>query len=486
MKTRYLVILLPALALACSDDSTPVTKDTGVKQDTGQSDGGADWATGDASVGDQFVWPDHGSDALPATSTTIPKIKDGTIAEKTVVLLPDVVISAVDTVGQYTGDVSVQEAAGGANSGILLYKPTRTGSGAISDLKPGDHVKATGEVKHYAPTGGWKDTNHPSKTSVKELINVSLTLLSSGAAPTPSVVTVSDLQTDPTADTWENVLVQIKDVKVTTAVNTYGEFTVSGGLSVDDELYAHKPAVGDCLSLTGVIYYFYGYKLNLRQAADVQTSTGCAAAPALKISDIQDVTSTNHPAVKTQVKVSGVITAVDASKDGGGNYAGFFIQDPAGGPYSGIYVYHKWDDTATVKPVYGELVELTGTYDEYAGVSELTGATWISKGAGTVPAPAVVAAADVANLGSKAEEYEGVLIQVSAIEVLSIEKDTAGKNVAFKDKLSGLFVDHMLYDAFLNPTPPTIGTTYTKIVGPLHYSFSAFRIAPRSAADLTP
>jgi len=492
MKTTHLVMLLPALALAaCSGGSSH--KDTGVTHDTALHDSGPDGPAGDGArdqrVGDQFIWPDQGSDAVSdapsALSTTIPKIKDGTVPQATLVLLPDVVVTAVDGYGPYTGDVVVQEISGGARSGILLYKPTRADGGVIADLKPGDHVKVVGEVKHYAPTGGWNDVKHPTKTAVKELVNGSLTLISAGAAPMPVVVGVADVLTDPTAENWEHVLVQVKDVKVLTAVNSYGEFSVTGGLPVDDELHAHTPTVGDCLTITGVMYYFYGYKLYPRAASDVQPSTGCAGAPTLAISDIQDVTSVNHPAVNTQVKISGVITAVDAAKDGSGSYSGFFVQEPAGGPYSGIYVYHKWDDTAAVKPVYGELVEVTGTYTEYSGVSELINVTWISQGAGTVPAPAVVAAADVANGGSVAEVFEGVLIQVPNIEVLSVVQDTAGKNVAFVDKLSGLYVDGMLHD-FLNPTPPAVGTTYSKIVGPLHYAFNAFRIAPRSGADLVP
>jgi predicted extracellular nuclease len=486
MRIKHLLVLLPALAWACSDDSTtPPKQDTGPKQDTnGGWDSGSDWAIGDTG-GSDFVWPDQGSDGGVTTETTIPKIKDGTLAEMTKVLLKDVIITAVDDSGAYTGNVYVQEAAGGKGSGIVVYKPTRTDSGGtIADLKPGDHVKVTGEVKHYAPSSGWNVTSFPSKTVVRELIKASITYISSGSAPTPMVVTLADLTTDPKADSYEHVLVTVKSAKVTALPNTYGEFTLDGKLGVDDELYVHTPKANDCIDVTGVVDFFYGYKVYVRAAGDIQTATGCAVPPTVKINDIQDKTSTKHPSIGTQVTVTGIITAVDASKDGGSNYSGFFIQDQAGGSYSGIYVYHQFTDASTVKPVLGELVELTGTYDEYQTVSELKNATWTKKSSATLPTPIKVAAKDVSNTGTKGEEYEGVLIEVGAMTVSSVAQDSKGKNVSFVDATSGLHVDHMLYDDFLNPTPPTVGTKYTKIVGPLHYSFSAFRIAPRAAADL--
>jgi predicted extracellular nuclease len=485
MRIRHLFILLAALAWACSDDSTPPKQDTGPKQDTNSGwDAGADFAIGDTG-GSDFIWPDQGGDGGVATETTIPKIKDDTVAAMTKVLLKDVIVTAVDDSGTYTGNVYVQEAAGGKNSGILIYKPTRTDSGGtISDLKPGDHVKVTGEVKHYAPTGGWNVKNFPSKTAVRELTKASITFISAGSAPTPMVVSLADLTTDPTADSYEHVLVTVKSAKVTALPNAYGEFTLDGKLGVDDELYVHTPKATDCLDVTGVVDFFYGYKIYVRAAGDIQPATGCAVPQTLKISDIQDTTSAKHPTTGTQVTVTGVITAIDASLDGSGSYSGFFIQDPAGGTYSGIYVYHKYTATSSIKPVLGELVELTGTYDEYQTVSELAGATWTKKGTATLPTPIKVAAKDVSNLGTKGEAYEGVLIEVGAMTVSSVAQDSKGKNVSFIDVTSGLHVDHMLYDAFLNPTPPAVGTKYTKIVGPLHYSFSAFRIAPRSAADL--
>ncbi|MFH1132697.1 MAG: hypothetical protein V1754_15285 [Pseudomonadota bacterium] len=424
----------------------------------------------------------------PPVEATINKITSGEIGEASNVILKDVLVTAVDGYGQYTGDIYVQEVAGGSGSGIKLFRPSRGDGGQISDLKPGDHVKIDGTVKYYVPTSGFNDTQHPNKSHVKELINAVVTHLGPGSVPAPAEITVKELTEDPTADGWEGVLVKVKQVGVTSAVNPeYGSFDVTGGLEIDDDFYPHTPSVGDCLNITGISVYFYGYRLHPRDASDVETATGCAEVKSMTIFDLQDESSVNHPQPGTQVKVTGVITAVDGTKSGSSDaYYGFWIQDEAGGPYSGIYVYYSWTDAtvANLKPVLGDLIDITGTYDEYYEVSELSKVGWVSKGPSTnQPTPQTVVAADIATGGSQAEMYEGVLVQVSNIKVGETTKDSKDKVLGFKDQASSLYIENSLYE-FMAPTPPAQGTTYTSITGPLHYSFDNSKILPRNAGDM--
>jgi hypothetical protein len=306
MRTLLITALIVSIACAVGCRGSDSKKDGGVPPGDGTPGG-------DGQVG----------------GATIFKITDGTIKEGEQVTLDSVVVSAVDNSGQYTGDVFVQDPAGGPGSGLKLFRPVRVDGGQVSDLKVGDLVKVEGTIKYWpGPTSSPFTNKH-----VKELDPCQITRLGPGTAPTPEVVPVKDLTTEPTATGWESVLVKVENVKVLNLPHsTYGDFDVAGGLGVDDELYAHTPQVGDCINVTGIAAYFYDYYIDPREAADIQTSTGCTPAKQVTIKDIQDEGSANHPAVGDEVVVNGVITAVDSTKSGSASkYYGFFLQDPAGG-----------------------------------------------------------------------------------------------------------------------------------------------------------
>lgn len=465
MRSALMTLAAAALIAGCSSGSSGT--------DTRLLDAGPDQTTGDAQPGDGPV-----ADKSNATSTTIFALTDGTVSEGSLVLLDKVVVTAVDTYGSYTGDVIVQDEQGGPGSGIRLYLPAMSDGGQVTDLKVGDRVQVEGRyVQWKGPASSPFTDEH-----VDEIVSGSITFVASGTPPTPTVVQATDLTDTATSKGWKHVLVQVKNLSVISNVDSYGQVEVSGGLEIDDEFVDHGAALGDCLDVTGIPWFFYMDTLQPRSAADIQTSTGCIGPVKLTIKDLQDTGRAEHPAVGTRVTVEGVITAVDAAKDSAGDYAGFYIQEPSGGPYSGIYVYHKFQDSSTPKPELGHLVELTGTYDEYYDVSELKNVTWIDKGQGTIPAPAVVQAADLVAGGATAEPYEGVLVQVQGIEVGAYLSDASMVQIGFTDKTTGLPIIHKLYD-FMAPTPPAIGTVYTSITGPVTY-VTMFEIEPRSSADM--
>jgi len=482
---RRFMFLAPALALSLSVCLTACRDENG----------GSDWSIKkDTGVPTELGNPQD---------ATIPDIMTGKIAENTVVTLREVVVTAVDGYAQpdgaYTGDVYVQEIAGGPSSGIKLYRSTRSDGKAVTDLVPGDRVKVEGKVKWFKPSTPFPK---PYETRVIKEIDQGgvITRLTSGTPPTPKELTIDDLTKEPSAATWEFVLVSVKNVGVTSAMDPkYGDFDV-GTLAVDDELYPITPApkLYDCLSLTGIHVYFYGYKLLPRSASDVGTGTGCVKPVTVTIKDIQDETSANHPKSDTVVTVTGVVSAIDSTLSTGTSprYYGFWVQDEAGGPYSGIYVYYYWDDAAAAekKPKLNETIELTGKYTEYKSssatkpdtLSELGGVSWTNKGqSANPPKPEVVLASEIAYGGSKAKSYEGVLVKIENAEVESIVNTTGStpKPVGFKVKDAVLNVENDLVD-FMTGTPPTVGQKYTSISGPLHYSFDNYKILPRTAADL--
>lgn len=161
-----------------------------------------------------------------------------------------------------------------------------------------------------------------------------------------------------------------------------------------------------------------------------------------------------------------------------------FVQEPAGGQYSGVYVYLNAVPAVAV----GDEVDILGTAAEFnelteidasAGVVTPTGVT------GIVVMPEVVMQADLAPM--LAEPWEGVLVRiegmpltVSALPGFS-EFDVNGGGA------EDTRIDNFLYSVLdrLGTYPDFgVGASFTAIQGPLNFNFGEFKIAPRSAADL--
>jgi predicted extracellular nuclease len=354
-------------------------------------------------------------------------------------------------------------------------------SGQVTDLKLGDKVDVSGQVQYFSGPN-----NSPFKdVTVIQLSGGTITKKGTGTPPAPTAITEDIIKNKDEAKKYEGMLVELEDIKVTQGSDQYGQFEVTGGLQIDDDLYQHSPTVGDCVTVRGVLLYFYAYRINPRSSDDVPASANCKAAAAVKISEIQDPQATNRPAEGDEVKVTGVVTALDESPSSSGLRTGFWIQESGtGGPYKGIYVFHKWSDTDAVKPpAVGNEVEVVGTYTEFNGLSELKDVTAITdNGAGTAIDPITVPAADIAKGAANQEQYEGVLIKVENIKVKELDKDKAGT------KVYGFIVDGVDFEvkndlfAFADPAP---GDTYASIVGVLHAFKDTIQLLPRQASDLT-
>ena len=88
----------------------------------------------------------------------------------------------------------------------------------------------------------------------------------STAVPDPLLITPSAVRSTP----YEGVLVDVGTVTVS-SLGSYGDFTVTGGLVVDDDMYSVSPSVGASYSLQGVMKYsFSEYRLLPRNSTDVQ------------------------------------------------------------------------------------------------------------------------------------------------------------------------------------------------------------------------
>jgi len=159
---------------------------------------------------------------------------------------------------------------------------------------------------------------------------------------------------------------------------------------------------------------------------------------------------------------------------------GFWVQDPAGGEYSGIFVL--FEDALlpgfTVTP--GEVVDLSGAYTEYYDLSEITladAADLTVVATGAAPAPEVIP--DVCAVADW-EPWEGVYLSLENLTVSA----TIGDIGYGQFEVNGCLLVNSLFFEYtdcgiqdLTPDPP-LGQTMTSITGPLTYGFSEYKIEP--------
>jgi len=183
--------------------------------------------------------------------------------------------------------------------------------------------------------------------------------------------------------------------------------------------------------------------------------------PMVTIHDIQftEDASGDSPSAGQFVKTKGVVTGVTTK--------GFYIQD-GNGAWNGVYVYKP---SPTV--VSGDSVLVEGGVQEYYKLTEISTPTVTVLNQGnTLPDPQTVALADYT------EAYEGVLTQISDISCAVIA-DTHNEWI-----VENASTDSLKVGAEMLVYAPTLGEQFSKIIGIGTYTYSEFKILPRTAADL--
>jgi predicted extracellular nuclease len=369
------------------------------------------------------------------------------------------------------GSFYIQDPTGGAYSGIFVYN-IGGNDPDITNLQVGQTVDVTGTYTEFF--------------DLTQIVAEDLDVVNATPQPLlPQTVDPAAVATGgPQAEAYEGVLVQVLDVTVTANDIGFGKFVVTGGLEIDDELTAFPafPPVGHTYDrLAGVLTYtFNAVQLNPRDANDIE---GDVQIPVLRIQDIQDETSPQYPALGSTVTVTGVVTAIDTFQNGASinTRDNFWIQDPAGGEFSGIFVFTMGGSRYTPEGNLqeGYTVSVTGTTAEFRTQTQIVlaqDAVEILDTTSVLPEPVLVNPVSVATGGPLREAYEGVFVRVEDVTVTAHHPIFQGSY-----EVAGALI---VSNTFMFITRPEVGVEIESIQGIMTSFDDNASLNPRSEDDI--
>jgi len=178
-----------------------------------------------------------------------------------------------------------------------------------------------------------------------------------------------------------------------------------------------------------------------------------------------------------EVTVTGIVTGNGYYTSNNGNR--FFISDPAGGAWNGIFVFN-FDPIVEI----GDEVEITATVLEYYGLTELTFCTITILSSGNpVPDPIQVTTLDLV-VPALAEPYEGCLVEVHDVTVTEPQGEHGEWYI--DDGSGECQVNDGIFqlDDVVPPIVITVGMEWAVIRGCLNFSYDEYGINPRTPDDL--
>jgi hypothetical protein len=471
------LLALPAFSVACRDS------------DDGDDGGGG---TPDATPSGT---PDGGPDN--PDDTTVYEIQ-GDLAEDLPVNVRGVVVVAIDTHGSRTGTFYVAEPTGPREySGVAVFGAPVS---QLADIRVGDLVDIEGAIKDEFVYGDAASFG-PSLTQLRAPQGGTFSVEKVGTGTVPEPVAIDPVELGAITpeeamkaawEPWEGVLIKATNTLVTSGLRQIGddvtlkEFQIATTTRVDSGL-TELPAVeiGSCYtSITGIVDYFYDFKIVPRQAADIVTAAGtCGDGPStVTVEQIQrgDVTGT--------VLLDDVIVV---GRDDIPNNVGIWVADAAqAAPYQGVFVYLGRTAAAATITV-GSTVDVAGTTSELDfnnmgdKLTQVTDAQVTSvETAAVIPVPVTNATiAQLSSIAATGEEFEGVLAQLANLKVQSQNADD--DTIVLTDGAGGtIFLDNDAFDYDLVTYP--VNTCFTTVTGimSIQLTRNVRTINPRTAADL--
>lgn len=189
----------------------------------------------------------------------------------------------------------------------------------------------------------------------------------------------------------------------------------------------------------------------------------------------------------TRVVVQGVVVTGVGYSAASGSYIGLYVQEPEGGPESGIWVYTATGadefERRDVVDVVGYLTEYDAAGDWAESVTEINveadddGSVTDTGVDRDLPEPGVLASADFLD-SETMEPWEGALVRLDDVEV-----DDPDLGYGEWSVVGGAIIDDRCYDWASANEPLQPGAGFASITGALDWSFGAWKLHPRDAAD---
>ncbi len=222
------------------------------------------------------------------------------------------------------------------------------------------------------------------------------------------------------------------------------------------------------------------------------------AYPRVTIQDIQTVPcwGDSSPMAGDTVTVGGLITAGTGTLYAGAGVT-FFMEDPAGGLFSGIMAYSA--DAQGYPTLYpGDSILCDAAVSEYAStpppefnvMTELLivpGSFQFRSYGMPEPHPINVQAAEIdsaANADSCAEKYEAVFIKVDSLIVDSLINYTTTSTWICHDNYGDTCYVREASDSIPNSFRPPTGTVFDFVQGVVYHRFGAYFVEPRYMRDM--
>ena len=368
---------------------------------------------------------------------TVYGANDGTIAVDTVVTLENVVVTSPIT--RDGEGFFIADPRGGAQSGLYVWRAMGMDDVVVSE---GDELRVTGTLTDYY---GWREFVVDSTDDIEV----------TGEADVPAPEALGD-GSGVDWEQYESVAVQLDSQRIT-SVNEYNTATLSAGIALDDGFVLNDYDCGGTYdSVTGIIFYtFKEHSLNARTEDELVNYLAPEAAPAT-IEEIQAGT-TCGPVILEDV----VATTPNADDK---NTSTFFVQSADG---TGVAIY-SGQGTIDVAP--GDVMTVIGDTSEYYGLTEI----YVADPADiTIDGTESVVSTELDAAPDDWEAYEGWLVTLNDVEITS-----DGSYGEFETSW-GITLDTMYYEYDVSN-----GDTFSSITGVVSYNYKAFKLEPRSAADM--
>lgn len=460
---------------------------------TGGNGGGPD---GGGGGGGEDGGVDAPSIDAPAGPPRIQDVQSDKVKPGDAVKLKGVVVTAIDAFGARTGDMWIEDPAGGEFSGVKVFGAPLD---QVALLALGDVIDIEGAVKdEFALT---TDTSGRKVTELKPASSGSMVITKRGAGtvPAPVIVDAAAISLldkagrDAEWEKWEGVLITLINARQTGAFRSFGpgtdqtEFRISGFARVQSVLAALPPstAFGVCYDrVTGVGDYFFN-DLVLPRSTDDVVAGGAGCRPM----------STTVGGVQTQVspEIADLTNVYVTARDDVGTSKGVWVADALAAEVThGAYVLIG--SALAPELAVGATVNVQGTVAEFdvaptGGVVSGDTVTEVSSGTitvvaapgATLPTPIVAAPATLSDIGAAGEPYEGVLVQVATVKVTAALAN--GRYELTANDQSKIILDQ---EAFAFATAPVVGTCYDTVTGVMHVQVTdnVRTLNPRALTDV--